>query len=460
MSTCHISGLVLAGTASNTGKTTVAIALAAALKARGISVQPAKAGPDYLDAAWLAKAAGRACPNLDIWMARDSSAISSILGRFARSGDFVLAEGAMGLYDGDANGRASTAALAESLGLPVLLLLNAKGMGQSVAAMASGFLGWCAPGIAKKPHFCGIICVRTGSPRHEKILAKALEPVCREYGVPFLGCLPVKDAPCIPSRHLGLTQSCEMDIDEAKAGEWLASHVDVDLLLCQTAKHAMPIKPAVPARRRASAGPVTAIARDAAFAFCYADLPLLLEELGAYVVYFSPLHDNALPKCDAIYFPGGYPELYARELEKNGAMLVALREMAADGMPIYGECGGYIYLMDRVYDTEGRPSQMAGLLRGEARLDKCLAALGYRAAKSLWLGSGLVYGHEFHYAKAAGESGEPLWRLSDAVGSDLGTAGQRKGNVAGSWVHLYPFGSHAFWREWVDLARRWRKGNA
>lgn len=447
-------GFIVAATGSGAGKTTTSLALVAALRARGLSIQTAKAGPDFLDAAWLAAVSGRPCPNLDGWMGRNPSVLADILSRFAAPADFVIVEGAMGLYDGDANGEFSTAVLAEYLKLPVLLLLNAKGVGQSVAAMAAGFLSWHSQIFSCALSFCGIICTHVGSQRHADILARGLEPVCKKFAVPLLGFLPKKDAPIIPSRHLGLVQAAEVAFDSYRASEWVSAHIDIDLLLKRISTKGLANIPAISAPLPARDTTVIAIARDRAFSFCYADLPLLLEELGVAVRFFSPLSDSVPPPCSAIYFPGGYPELYARQLSLNRSMLEAVRVLARSGLPIYGECGGYMYLLEGIAGPDdAQPWAMTGLLPGVATLRSRFAALGYRAARSAWLGSEAVYGHEFHYAAVRGECAGPIWRLADATGADLGWAGQRKGNVAGSWVHLYPEGSRSFWLAWLDLAR-------
>ncbi len=456
MAKCQPGGLVIAGGGSGSGKTAAAIGLIAALNAMGISVQPAKAGPDFLDAAWLAKASCRQCPNLDLWMAPEPARIMDIVRQFVASRDFLLVEGAMGIYDGVSGAEASTANLAGLLGLPVLLLLNCKGMGQTAAALASGVLDWHS-----RPRFCGIVCTHTGSKKHEQILKATLEPVCHKAGIPFLGCLPAKNAPAIPSRHLGLVQACEMDLNLKKAGEWFAENVNINQLLQNSVCVSIPVSGTCDnSHNLYCPAPVIGIARDKAFSFCYADLPGLLESLGASVVYFSPLKDKSPPKCDALYFPGGYPELYAGRLSANRSMLTALSELSHAGMPIYGECGGYMYLLQTLEDADGQNWPMAGLLPGKTKMGKRLAALGYRAAKARFLDGKLVYGHEFHYAMAEGESAPPLWEVMDADGNMLGKSGQSHGGTAGSWLHLYPQGSRDFWRKYVNLAKRWSKRHA
>lgn len=443
--------LLLAGTASSVGKTTAAIGLSAALRARGLKVQPAKAGPDFLDAAWLAQVCERACPSLDAWMAAHQADLPKLLSCFAESGDFILIEGAMGLFDGDERGETSSASLACLFNLPILLVINAKGLGQSVAAMAEGFLNYRPAALSARGRFCGIICAHVSSQRHARILREAILPVCQRHGTPFLGCLPCAGAPQIPSRHLGLVQASEQTVDFAAAGAWFDANISLNALLNLQA-------PPLPARTEfaplADDAPVIAIAHDRAFAFLYPDLPLLLRQLGAKTILFSPLADPCPPPCDGLYFPGGYPELFARELADNAKMMVAIRQLARAGLPIYGECGGYLYLSQSLTDLEGTTWPMLGLLPVAAAMGQNLAALGYRRAYADWLGHEFVLGHEFHYARETRHKAVTLWRCHNARGENLGFSGAKLGNIAGSWLHLYPLGSQAFWRSWLKLVKR------
>ncbi len=205
--------------------------------------------------------------------------------------------------------------------------------------------------------------------------------------------------------------------------------------------------------RRRNARPVrVGIAHDAAFRFCYADLPALLQELGAEPHFFSPMSDTAPPHCDALYFPGGYPELYARELSANTSMLTALRALAQQGVLMYGECGGFIYMMRELVDHDGGRWPMAGLLPLSCRMGPRWAALGYRLCE------GKYRGHEFHYGQIGNATEHiPLWQsVRDGSGNELGPQGCRVGNISGSWVHLAPEGARPFWRAWLDLARAGR----
>lgn len=512
----RVPGLIVGGTGSNAGKTVTTLALLCALQARGLRVHAAKTGPDFIDTAFHAALTGAPAANLDVWMCRASrpnrageplrripQGLARIFARMRAPGmdgrppDILVVEGAMGLYDGGAGGSGCTAQLAALLGLPVLLVLNAHGLGQSVAALAEGFLrhrpAWSAG--TGQPAFAGMICTHAGSEKHREILRQALAPLVADTGVPLLGLLPRDGAPRLESRHLGLVEARESlsGLDRGALAAWLETHCDLDELLCslgapldnrpQTALQTTPSTVSAaggttaaaarffPPRVRAgeNAGPAArqvrpllGVARDAAFSFCYADLPALLQELGADLAFFSPLSDAAPPPgCCGLYFPGGYPELHAAQLAANTTMRAALRDMAAQGLPIYGECGGYIYLM-RELRLEGQGHAMSGLLPLDCRMGDRLAALGYRAARALpgWpanvdIPAGIirVRGHEFHYGRLTQTElppgCAPLWQLSDSKGAPLGPEGCRRGCVAGSWLHLYPEGARNFWRAWL-----------
>ena len=499
----RIPGLIVGGTGSNAGKTVTTLALLCALRARGLRVQAAKSGPDFIDAAFHAALTGAPAANLDVWMCREArpdsgkrplrripQGLARVFARMhgpgadGRNADLLLVEGAMGLYDGGTGGAGSTAQLAVLLGLPVLLALNVHGLGQSVAALAEGFLrhrpAWTAD--AGHPAFVGMICTHVGGEKHKEILRQALAPLTAQTGVPLLGLLPRDGAPQLESRHLGLVEARESlpGLDHESLAAWLETHCDVRALLQalgapQSGLPASPLRADAPPVRffaprvrsgKAARRPRLGVAWDAAFSFCYADLPALLRELGAELCFFSPLRDAAPPSaCDGLYFPGGYPELHASALAANTSIRAALRTLAERGLPIYGESGGYIYLM-RALRQDGRDYPMSGLLPLTCLLGGQRAALGYRAARALpgWPAactpgqSGTATtlrarGHEFHYGRLEGRElpagCAPLWQLSDSKGAVLGPEGCRLGSVAGSWLHLYPEGARRFWRAWL-----------
>lgn len=445
-----IKGIIVCALASGAGKTTTTLALLSALRLAKIPFKAAKAGPDFIDTAWLAKIAGQPALNLDIWMAESPQRLAKTAASFAGEEPLVI-EGAMGLYDG---GKASSnASLAKLLGLPILLLLNAAGAGETIAAQAYGALNYKPGWLDSAPDFCGIICTHVGSKRHRDLLEDALKPVCAEKNIPMLGFLPKEGAPKLPARHLGLKQACECGFDILAAAKWLSDNCCALKLPCFQ-KSGRAKKANCGAAPEKSGAPLIAIAKDEAFSFMYADLAPMLESYGAGVAFFSPLHDTAPPPCAGIYIPGGYPELWAEELSKNQSMLSALRALAQKGIPIYGECGGYMYLCEGIFAQTGDFWPMAGLLRGKCRIGGRLASLGYRRASCAWLPGAELRGHEFHYGVLEEAGGENIWRVADRKGNDLGYHGGRAGLVWASWLHLYPQGSRPFWRYWLDLCRR------
>ncbi|MCR5814286.1 MAG: cobyrinate a,c-diamide synthase [Desulfovibrio sp.] len=456
------SGFLVASNASHAGKTSTCLALIAALNRRGLIIQPAKSGPDFIDTSYLAAFAQRPCVNLDLWLL-GKNGVMRLLQRLQRqntapAADLLLVEGAMGLYDG---GLGSSFALARALKLPVLLLLNVQGMGESVAALAQGFLAQAEGKIA----FAGLILTHTGSHTHQALLTRALRRITKQYRVPLLGFLPRSGSPQIASRHLGLVDIAESlpELDQQAMADWFEKNVALDRLLknlripCQ--KKSQPAStPSLCVQHVASSKKARiAIAHDRAFSFCYADLPLFFTEQGFEVRFFSPLMDQALPACEAIYLPGGYPELFAHELAANSSMIKSLTCAQAENIPIYGECGGYLYLLQELELHNGTTVPMAGLLPGKAVICSQLQGLGYRLGDLIWdifaLGQTIrVRGHEFHYARVLTQSTSPLWLLHNKQKKPLGPSGCTKKFTAGSFLHLPVEGNRSFWRAWLSLA--------
>ncbi|MEM6695243.1 MAG: cobyrinate a,c-diamide synthase, partial [Pseudomonadota bacterium] len=341
-------GLVLAAPASGSGKTTVTLGLLRALRDRGVPVRGAKSGPDYIDPRFHEAACGQVCVNLDAW-AMTPARLATLAG-----GDgLLLVEGAMGLFDGaPPNGAGSSAELARHLGLPVLLIVDAARMAQSVAPLVAGFAGH-DPDL----QVAGVILNRVGSARHEATLRRALGPL----GLPVLGAVPRRARMAHPARHLGLVQALERpDLERfiATCGGIVRDAVDLDALMSCAAP--LP-KPSAPVARMAPPAQRIALAQDAAFAFAYPHLLADWRAQGAEICLFSPLADQSVPEADLIFLPGGYPELYAGQLAAANTFLTSLRD-AAQSSEIYGECGGYMVLGDGLTDADGTRHAMAGLL--------------------------------------------------------------------------------------------------
>ncbi len=444
-------GVVIAAPASGSGKTTLTLGLLRSLANDGRRVASAKAGPDYIDPAFHAAASGRPCLNLDTWAMRRAT-LAAAARSLADGADLVICEGVMGLFDGaavsdpgaDGADDGSTAALAHATGWPVVLVVDAGAQAASAAAVVKGFHDF-------RPDVSVAACVfnRVGGPRHARILADA----CRRAvpDVPVLGCLPIADGLSLPERHLGLVQAAEHPDLEGfldAAAALVRRHLDVN----QLAKLARPLKfatesaaPPIPPMPPPipPLGQRIAVARDDAFRFSY---PLVIDgwrAAGAEVATFSPLADQAPDAAaDAVYLPGGYPELAAGRLAAAANFLAGLRDAAKRGAVLYGECGGYMTLGRGLVDAQGQRHAMAGLLPLETSFKGPKLHLGYRQATTVDAGplgpKGARYrGHEFHYAETASEGpGERLFEIADAESTALGAAGLRAGGVMGSFIHL------------------------
>ncbi len=424
-------GWIVAAPSSNSGKTLVATALLRLMARQGIEVTPFKAGPDYIDPGFLSAAAGSACRNLDPW-AMGPARLAQLLRE--QTGSRFLIEGVMGLFDGAVSGKGSTADLAAALNLPVVLVIDCKGQGASVAALAQGFAKFRAD-IA----MAGVIFTQVGSPRHRKLLSNA----CAGVGIRVFGALARDPALTLRERHLGLVQAGERaDLERLldHAADVLARDLDLDQLLgiaaapvLQTSTPAKPIRPL---------GQNIAVARDIAFGFCY---PHVIDDWragGAGISFFSPLaNEGPAADADAVYLPGGYPELHAGALAANETFLGGLRAAAARDAVILGECGGYMVLGRGVIDSHGEGHAMTGLLGLETSFAVRKLHLGYRQAQ---LATACVLGpagaafrcHEFHYASIVQEQGEKLFTVRDALGEQENRVGLRSGNIMGSFIHL------------------------
>lgn len=431
------AGLILAAPSSGAGKTVVTLALMRALARRGLRVAPAKVGPDYIDPAFHAAACGRASVNLDPWGMRPALR-AALIERQGANADLVLVEGVMGLFDGAGDGGGSTADLAAETGWPVVLILDVYAQAGSAAAVARGFATHRADVLV-----AGVILNRVGGAAHRAMIEQALAAATPD--VAPLGAVPHDGRLTLPERHLGLVQAGEQDDLEAfveRAAAVLAEGVDLDRLVAL----------ARPARRAATRddgppipplGQRIAVARDEAFAFAYPHLLDGWRQAGALILPFSPLADEApAAAADAVYLPGGYPELHAGRLAANSEFLDGLRAAAARGAALFGECGGYMALGRGLVDAHGARHAMAGLLPVETSFADRRMTLGYRRAETLADGAlgpaGLrLSGHEFHFATTLQEGpGTPLFRLSDSRGEDRGAAGLVEGRVAGSFLHV------------------------
>lgn len=415
--------LLLAAPTSGAGKTTLTLGLLRALKLAGVPVRGAKSGPDYIDPQFHKAATGQACLNLDAW-AMNSDRLRDL----AAGNGTLLIEGAMGLFDGaPPDGRGSSADVARTLGIPVVLIVDASKTAQSVAPLVAGFAGF-----ASDVTIAGVILNRVGSPRHEMILRKALAPL----EIPVLGALRRSATLERPSRHLGLVQATEQNDLETfldAAAQEVAESIDLDTLLALAC-------PPYPANAPTSLAPPAqniAIARDDAFAFTYPHHLRDWRRMGANIQFFSPLNDDPVPKADFIFLPGGYPELHAQTLANADIFRSSMQDHARNGTQIYGECGGYMTLGKGLVDAKGKRHQMLDLLPLETSFADRKLHLGYRNLTTLsGPFSGPFTAHEFHYARTISAKAPPLFQMSDAEGNDLGEVGQVVENTCGSFAHI------------------------
>lgn len=430
-------GLIIAAPSSGSGKTVLTLGLLRHLARAKVRVASFKAGPDYIDPAFHEEATGRPCINLDPW-AMAPSRLAGLVGRWGGEADLCICEGVMGLFDGATARRGSTADLAAGLGWPVILVADTRSQGASAAAVVRGF-------ATHRPdvRVAGVVFNRVASDRHAQVLTEA----CRDAlpDVPVLGWVGRISDLELPSRHLGLIQALEHpDLEDFldRAAALVADAVDVEALVALAAPgpagSSTDLPPPLP-----PIGQRIAVAMDGAFTFRYPPVIEGWREAGAEISFFSPLGDQGpKPDADAIYLPGGYPELHAGTLAGNRTFLDGLRAKASEGAAILGECGGYMVLGQGLEDSTGERHAMVGLLPLATSFVRRKLTLGYRRAVTLAAGplgpAGSVFmGHEFHYAVILEEGpGTALFACTDAEGTDRGPAGLVEGTVAGSFVHL------------------------
>ena len=437
------AGAVIAAPSSGSGKTTITLGLLRHFSRSNVAVSSFKVGPDYIDPGFHAAASGRPCLNIDSWAMRPEM-VSSLFGQTASNADIVIGEGVMGLFDGAQTApgtppgtpSGSTADTAALLNLPVILVVDAGAQAQSAAATVHGFATFRADVTVS-----GVIFNRVGSDRHARMLCDAAAPL----GISVLGCVPRSPDIAVPDRHLGLVQASEMAALKVfldAAADLVARHIDLAALK-SILRGAGGTASDVPSLPIPLLGQRIAVASDDAFRFAYPHVLDGWRAAGAEIMPFSPLADQAPDEtCDAVYLPGGYPELQAAKLAANGVFLQGLRGAAARNAAIYGECGGYMVLGETLTDADGQSHRMAGLLPLETSFAQRKMHLGYRNA-TLSADTPLgpvetVYGaHEFHYASTTrlGDA-RPLFTVSDAAGNDLGPAGLQAGSVFGSFIHL------------------------
>ncbi len=430
-----IAALCITGLASSVGKTTVTLALAAAFRRRGLRVRCAKVGPDFIDPGFHEAVTGTPSRSLDGWML-EPEALRRAFARAGHEADLVLVEGVMGLFDG-LDGRsetASTAEVAKRFGLPVVLVVDASAQVRSAAALVLG-----AERLDPDLDVAAVVFNRAGGERHVRWLHEALEGHCRARA---LGALPWRDELRLPERHLGLVTARERRFAAASCdalADLAERSIDLDAVLALARSTVAPEAPPAPAVPRTRLG----VALDDAFQFYYPENLEALRAAGAEVVPWSPLEDAGLPDVDGLYLGGGYPEVHALRLAANATARAAVRDFVLAGRPVYAECGGLMYLAERLEDPDGRAHPMVGVLPVHVRLRPRRLTLGYREvrleADSLLGPRGVrLRGHEFHASHLeAPPAVEATYRVSDPAGGEPWPEGYRVGNTLASYVHLH-----------------------
>lgn len=440
------AAVLVAAPASGQGKTTVAAALARLHTRAGARVQAFKCGPDFLDPQWLALASGGPVHALDLWINGEADCAHR-LAQAAADADLVVVEGVMGLHDGEP----SAASLARRFGLPVLAVIEASAMAGTFAAVAHGLQTW-KPGL----RWAGALANGVGSARHADMLRQAVdEGAGAAVAAGATGCasawqghLPRDDGITLPSRHLGLAAAGERPDGLARldrAADLLAATPLGQRPLAQWARWQPPAAPALPAPVPWLRGQRIAIARDAAFAFIYQANLDTLTALGAELCFFSPLAGDALPACNAVWLPGGYPELHAARLSARHDLRAQLARHVADGHALWAECGGLMALAETLVDGQGAVHPMWGLLPGTAVLGKRLAALGPHAWHE---GGDELRGHSFHWSRLDTPL-QPVAMTTPARAGASGAAGAgeavyQRGSLRASWFHPWFASSPAF----------------
>ncbi len=446
--------IIIAGTGSGAGKTTITIGLMAAFRKKGLVVQGFKCGPDYIDPAYHTAITGRPSRNLDSWMLTED-VVRGVLTRASADADISVIEGVMGLYDGKSpvEDSGSTAEISLLTQTPVVLVVNVHSMARSAAAVVKGFQA-LNPNVS----IIGVIANHAGSEGHGELIRQAVEKEC---GIPLLGTLVRTPEVRIPERHLGLLPAVERGELEPlfeQLGEMVAQRIDIDRLLALAEAPPIPSNSTFrlfPTAKKLRTTVRIAIAKDAAFNFYYPENLEMLVEAGAECVFFSPLAGESVPDgVDGLYIGGGFPEEFAAELAAAEGSRTSVRRVIESGMPTFAECGGFMYLTNEIITTDGESYPMVGIIPGRTRMQTKRAALGYREAYGL-AGNFLLQegetarGHEFHYSTF--ETDEELPRAYE-VQSRFGKKqeGVLRENVVAGYTHLHFASAPLVVERWIS----------
>ena len=441
--------LIIAATQSGSGKTTITTGLLAALKNRGLDVQSYKIGPDYIDTGWHTLASGKISHNLDSWLV-GADRLREIFTANSSGADISIIEGVMGLYDGGRGGISSTAEISKLLNAPVILVIDAKSMGTSAAAVALGFREF-----DKSINLAGVILNRLGSDSHKKMIVDALD----RLGIKCFGAIRRNDEFILPERHLGLvptTENKSVDVIK-KICAAVETQVDIDALIT-LAKNSAPLEGFI-YDKKISPTIKIAVARDEAFSFYYGESLRELEKLGAEIVFFSPLNDETLPEnISGLIIGGGFPEMFSARLEQNKKIRAEIFNAAQSGLPIFAECGGFMYLMRELIDFDGKSFEMCGAIDGAATMTNKLQTVGYVEAEilkdcAIGRAGDKIRAHEFHFSKEIKTADEKIFKCKRMRTGKEYFAGAAKKNLVASYLHIHFAGCPNAAKNFVDACK-------
>lgn len=451
--------IVVAAVSSGGGKTTVVTGLLSALRQKGLKVQSYKVGPDYIDPGYHRLASGYPAHNLDSWLMPEDK-LREIFIRTSKEADISVVEGVMGLYDGGRSGVSSTAEIAKLLDAPVVLVIDVKSMGASAAAIALGFREY-----DQQVKLAGVILNRLGSDTHRLMIEKAMQ----EIGIPVLGAIKRDDSLAMPERHLGLlpVEENQRELEAVEAiGRAVVSQTDlVSIIRLADKAGEMELADDSNAVTEDDKNVTIAVARDDAFSFYYPESLRILEKSGARIILFSPLKDKKLPFCDGVILGGGFPEMFAEALRCNYTMLESIKNAAESGMPIYSECGGFMYLTQAMIDFDGIEHPMAGVLPCRVQMNKKLQMVGYVSAEMntdtvLGPKGTRLHGHEFHFSSEIipeKDCRDRAFTFTRMRNNAVYQAGYAWKNVLGSYLHLHFAGCPEAADYFVEKCKLWRK---
>ena len=451
--------IVVAAVSSGGGKTTVVTGLLSALRQKGLKGPSYKVGPDYIDPGYHRLASGYPAHNLDSWLMPEDK-LREIFIRTSKEADISVIEGVMGLYDGGRSGVSSTAEIAKLLDAPVVLVIDAKSMGASAAAIALGFREY-----DQQVKLAGVILNRLGSDTHRLMIEKAMQ----EIGIPVLGAIKRDDSLAMPERHLGLlpVEENQRELEAVEAiGRAVVSQTDlVSIIRLADKAGEMELADDSNAVKEDDKIVTIAVARDDAFSFYYPESLRILEKSGARIILFSPLKDKELPFCDGVILGGGFPEMFAEALRCNYTMLESIKNAAESGMPIYSECGGFMYLTQAMIDFDGIEHTMAGVLPCRVQMNKKLQMVGYVSAEMntdtvLGPKGTRLHGHEFHFSSEIipeKDCRDRAFTFTRMRNNAVYQAGYAWKNVLGSYLHLHFAGCPEAADYFVEKCKLWRK---